>query len=140
MKAMARQRSHKTLTGIVTGTAVTPDIFQNPFVVAVSCQLLTGGLSTATLSIEGCYDWPVVYAPGFNGNTALVNGVVQTAAWFPTSIVTATITATAGTGFNNNATALMNFTTPVAALRANVFSATATSIIIVNFLQSVRAP
>jgi hypothetical protein len=131
------QPIRQTITGTGIATAVTPDIFQNPFRMSVGVQLLTGGLTTAILSIEGCYDWPVVNAPGFNGATALVNGVVQTAAWFPTSIVTATITATVGTGYNNNA---MNFTTPVAALRANVFSATATSIIIVNFLQSVQAP
>jgi hypothetical protein len=103
---------------------------------SVGVQLLTGGPTTAILSIEGCYDWPVVYAPGFNGATALINGAVQTAAWFPTSIVTATITATVGTGFNNAATALMNFTTPVAALRANIIRGTATTVTIVNFLQS----
>jgi hypothetical protein len=134
------QPIRQQITGTGIATAVTPDIFQNPFRMSVGVQLLTGGLTTAILSIEGCYDWPVVYAPGFNGQTALVNGAVQTAAWFPTSIVTATITATVGTRFNNAATALMNFTTPVAALRANIISGTATTVTIVNFLQSVQAP
>jgi hypothetical protein len=136
------QPIQQQFTGTGIATAIVPDIYQNPFRMSVGAQLLTGGLSTAIVSIEHSYDWNVVIAPSFNGKTAFLGvpggGAVGTAAWFPNpTLATATITATVGTG---SLTGVCAYTAPVAALRLNVISATATSIIIANFLQSAQAP
>ena len=131
-------------TGSGTCTAIFPDIYQNPFQMGIGVQLLTGGgVTTAIIAIEHSFDYRVVMAPSFNGLTALLDGVIQTAAWFPNAgTITAgaagtTFTATLGTA---GVTAAFNYAFPVAAVRANVISATATSFVIVNFLQATNAP
>lgn len=129
-------RQTKTGTGICT--AIFPDIFQNPFNIGIGVQLLTGGLTTAIVSVEHTFDYQLVMQPSFNGATGLVDGSVQTAIWFPNSgMNSTTITANVATGI---VTASVNYAFAVAALRFNVVSATATSVLVVNFIQSVNSP
>ena len=56
------QPIQQQFTGTGIAAAIVPDIYQNPFRMSVGVQLLTGGLSTAIVSIEHTYDWPVVMA------------------------------------------------------------------------------
>jgi hypothetical protein len=128
-----------TKTGTGTVGPVIFDIFQNPFNVGFGVQMLTGGQGgTAIVSIEHTFDWSTVMAPNFNGLTAIVNGAVSTACWFPNTALNATtITATVGTAF---ATTAGNYAYPIAAARLNVISASATTLVIVNFLRSSKAP
>ena len=127
----------QSITGTTAGTAIFPDIYQNPFNMGIAVQLVTGGVSTAGVSIEGCNDYRLVYAPSWNGNTGLLDGATATAVWFPCVMNASTVTATVGTSF---AVAVFNYTTPIAALRCNVYSASATTVVIVEFIQSSNAP
>jgi hypothetical protein len=122
----------KTL-GTATSTVIYPDICQNPFQIGIGVSVQTGGVTTAGLSIEHCFDYRTVYSPSFNGATALVDGSVQTAVWFASSGISQT-TVTTGGGLDSN----YAFATP--ALRLNVLSATATTIVVANFVQSVNSP
>lgn len=126
-----------SITGTTAGTAIFPDIYQNSFNMGIAVQLVTGGVATAGVTIEGCYDYRLVYAPTFNGATGLLDGTVGTAFWFPCVMNASTVTATIGTAF---AVLTFNYTTPVAALRCNVVSATSTSVVIVEFIQATQTP
>ena len=127
----------QTLTGTGAGTAIFPDIYQNSFNMGVAVQMITGAVTTCGVTIEGCYDYRLVYAPTFNGATGLLDGSVGTAVWFPCVMNASTVTASVATAF---AVAAFNYTTPVAALRANVVSGQATTVIIVEFIQATFAP
>ena len=129
----------KSITGTGLLFLAAPDIAQNPFDVSISAQVATGGgLTTAILSIEHTYDYRTVMAPNFNGSTATLDGAVATAVWFTNAgLNTVTVTAGIGTG---SFTATCNYSTPVAAIRANIISATATSVVVVNFIQATNAP
>lgn len=112
----------------VTGTAKSPavicDIQQNPFNVGIGVSLTTGGITTVGLSVEHTFDFSTVMSPTWNGTTAV---------WFQNSGINAT-TVTTNVGIN------ANYAFAVAAIRLNVLSATATSVVVANFLQSVNAP
>ena len=129
----------KSITGTGTLFITAPDICQNPFDVSISAQVQTGGgLTTAILSVEHTYDYRIVMAPSFNGLTSNLDGAVATAIWFTNAgLNTVTVTAGIGTG---SFTATCAYTTPVAAIRANIISATATCVIAVNFIQATNAP
>jgi hypothetical protein len=128
----------KTITGTGTLFLVHPDIMQDPFSVNIGVQLLTGGLATAIVSIEHSFDYSTVMAPNFNGLTATIGGSVSTAIWFTNAgLNTQTVTATVGTG---SFTAMCSYSSPVAAIRLNVISATATSFVAVNLIQASKAP
>ena len=126
------------VTGTAKSTTFFPDIYQNPFQVGIGVAVQTGTGGTAFLSVEHTLDWQTVYHPSFNGATALVNGAVQTATWFPNSGIGGTASASgttvSTTGMNSN------YAFAVAAIRVNVFSAVATTIVVANFLQSVNSP
>lgn len=131
------------LTGTAISTPFLPDIFQNPFNIGIGLSLQTGGLTTAIVAVEHCFDYATVYAPSFNGKTALLsNGTVGTAVWFQNSGVSGGTTAigtTISVGIETSGLNA-NYAFPVAAIRVSVTSATATSIIIVNFIQASNAP
>ncbi len=127
------------VTGSGIAGPIIPDICQNPFNYGIGVSLLTGGgLTTAIISVEHSFDFRTVMAPSFNGLTAVVDGLVATAIWFPNSgMNVTTVTATIGTAIVTNA---INYAYPVAAIRLNVISATATAVVVANFLQSVNSP
>lgn len=114
----------KTVTGTGTSTPFIPDIFQNPFNIGIGVSLQTGGLTTAIVSIEHCLDYSAVMSPTWNGSTGVT--------WFQNSGINATTISSVG--INGN------YAFGVAAIRVNVVSATATSIVIANFIQSVNSP
>lgn len=128
------------VTGTATSTVFFPDFYQNPFNIGLGVYVLTGTGGTAFLSVDHCFDYRTVYAPSFNGVTALVDGAVKTAVWFQNSgLGAATGTGTIGTTVSTVGMDA-NYAFAVAALRVNVMSSTATTIVVANFLQSVNGP
>jgi hypothetical protein len=131
------------MTGTGTSTPIIPDIFQNPFNIGIGLSLQTGGLTTAIVAIEHTFDYSTVMQPSFNGATAkMPDGTVSTAIWFQnsgatggTTAIGTTLTVGVETGGLN-----CNYAFPVAAIRVNVASATATSVVVANFLQASNAP
>lgn len=116
----------KQITVIGTGASLgyLPDIYQNPFQIGIGVALTnTGGISTAIVSIEHCFDYSTVIQPTWNGSTGVT--------WFPNSGISATTIATAING---------NYAFGVAAIRVNVISAAATAVVVANFIQSVNSP
>lgn len=112
--------------GTATSTVVIPDYMQNPFQISVGCVL---GTAAGTFSIQHSLDFPTVYAPSFNGATALVNGAVQTATWFDNSGIT-----------NATASITGNYAFPVAAIRLNIKNAVATTQVTAIITQATNAP
>lgn len=112
-----------TLTGTAISTPVFFDIAQNPFNIGIGLSLTTGGLTTAIVSVEHTFDFSTVMSPTWNGTTAV---------WFQNTGINATTISS--TGINGN------YAFAVAAVRVNVLSATATTIVVANFIQSVNAP
>jgi len=113
-----------TIIGTAISTPIFPDTKQNPFNIGIGVSLQTGGVSTVGLSVEHTFDFSTVMSPTWNGTTAV---------WFQNSGINQT-TVTTGVGINGN------YAFGVAAIRVNVISATATSIVVANFIQSVNSP
>lgn len=110
----------------VCSTIVIPDYMQNPFQISVACIL---GSAAGTFSIQHSLDFPTVYAPSFNGATALLNGRIQTATWFNNSGITDATTSITG-----------NYAFPVAAIRLNITSGLATTQVTAIITQATNAP
>lgn len=107
-----------TVNGTGICTPIFPDICQNPF--NILC-VVSQNAATATYTLEYMQDWSTAMSPTWNGTTAT---------WIPHSgVALATASYTAG-----------NFQFPVAAIRLNVMTAAATSVVVLNLIQSVNAP
>lgn len=115
-----------SVTGTAISTPILPDYLQNPFQISVACVL---GTASGTFSIQHSFDYRTVYAPSFNGLTALVNGAVQTATWFDNSGITNATGSISG-----------NYAFPVAAIRLNVINAVATTTVTAIITQATNAP
>lgn len=114
-----------------------PDIFSNPFNIGIGVECISTVAASAVFAVEHCFDYRTVYSPSFNGNTALVDGAVQTAVWFQNSglgVNTTGTTITTTTPLNGN------YAFAVAAIRLNIYSAAAGQVVVANFLQSSNAP
>lgn len=101
---------------------IIPDIFQNPFNIGLGVVVAPLASTTATYSVQHCFDYTAVMSPTWNGTTAT---------WFENSGITNTALATCNG----------NYAFPVAAIRLSVSSSSvATSVVTLMVLQAQNAP
>lgn len=111
-----------TVNGTGTSAAVTMDHAQNPFNVAIGVNVTNSGGSVAW-RIEHTFD-------NLNNPTAAPSN------WFPNASI-----GTAGSQAMTTVLALdMNYAYPVSAIRLNVGTATATTVVTANIIQATNAP
>lgn len=109
---------NKTINGTAVGTSAFvffPDYNQNPFNVGINCILT----AAATWAIQGTRD-ATALLPTWNGSSSVT--------WSDLSAATVTATMQA------------QITSPYAAMRVIVSSATDTAVLQVNVMQSVNSP
>ena len=115
-----------TQNGTGPSTPFIPDIFQNPFQIGIGV-LATGTVASTAWGIEHCFDFSTVMSPTWNGSTGVT--------WFANSGLGGTTAGGTTTGQLNG-----NYAFAVAAIRVNVYTAVATSVVVANFIQSVNSP
>lgn len=107
-----------TVIGTAISTPIIPDVFQNPFNIGIGVNIQS---SAGTYSVQHTFDYSTVMSPTWNGTTAV---------WFDNSGISGT----------SNATTNGNYAFAVAAIRLNVTGATATTMVVMNLLQSQNSP
>lgn len=103
--------------GTGVSTPVIPDSFQNPFNIGIGVVA-----TNATYSVQHCFDYSTVMSPTWNGTGSVT--------WMDNSGITGTSLATCNG----------NYAFPVAAIRLNVTSANATSVVSMMLIQAQEAP
>jgi hypothetical protein len=113
--------------GTGASTPVILDIFQNPFNIGLGVNIATG---TAFWAVEHCFDFTTVMSPTWNGTSNVT--------WYPNSGLSGGTTA----GADGTTTVSLNgnYAFAVAAIRLNVYSASAPCLVVMNLLQSVNSP
>jgi hypothetical protein len=115
---------------VVLGTAVStpiiPDFCLDPFNIGIGVAIASGGTGTTFWAVEHCFDYSTVMSPTWNGSTGVT--------WFPNSGLSGgtTVGADGTTASPLNG----NYAFPVAAIRLNVYSATATTMVVMNLMQA----
>ena len=111
-----------TVTGTSTSAPVTMDFMQNPFQV---------GIGVSVTNTAGAVGWRIEHTfDNLNSPTATVTN------WFLNSAI-----GTAGSPAATSVVALdMNYAFPVRAIRLNVVTAAATTIVTANIIQASNAP
>jgi hypothetical protein len=106
-----------TTIGTATSTPFIMDYMQNPFQVSVGCVLNSG---TAFFNVQHIFDYSTVFSPTWNGTSGT---------WFNNSGITGATASISG-----------NYAFPVAAIRLQVASCSATASVTMNITQASNAP
>jgi hypothetical protein len=120
-----------TVNGTGVSRPIVPDIFQNPFNIGVGVvanQPLVGTTTIGAWQVEHTFDRRAVVDPLWDGTTGVT--------WIPNSGLNATALASATT----SSAATGTYAFAVAAIRLNILSTNATSIVSMPLIQSTEAP
>jgi hypothetical protein len=108
-----------TVNGTSTSAVVVMDYMQNPFAVGIGVNVTNSGGAAVSWAIQHTFD--------------NLNPAAATASnWFFNSAV--------GTTGTTSLSLDMNYAYPVRGIRLNVFTATATTVVIANIIQASNAP
>ncbi len=114
-----------TVLGTAVSTPVIPDFCLDPFNIGIGVNVASGSGSTFW-AVEHCFDYSTVMSPTWNGTSSVT--------WYPNTGLSGGTTAGAD---GTTATPLNgNYAFPVAAIRLNVYSAVATSMVVMNLIQA----